>query len=96
MYSNFNRGNSIVVSGAASIGYNEPIVLVKDAYAMDLKIDDGLPYLGKILSNADNIENQCVATPLSSFPSHITSTYLVNQPTDTCVMYFALSNYIFR
>lgn len=95
MYSNFPRGNSLVLSGASGEGYNSPVVLVQDAHAMDVKIDDGMPYMGKILGD-NQTAGLCVETPLSSNPNRVTSTYLISQTTDTCVMYFALSMYIFK
>lgn len=94
LWNKYAAGNSLVLSGISGNGYDDYKVKVDDAYAMDNKIDDGMPYMGKIIGYLDT-NNNCVATSIRNNGNHKTSTYLVGTGT-LCTMHFAFTRYVFK
>lgn len=86
---------SLVVSGLRNNGWDDPQVRLKDAYLIDTKIDDGKPYIGKMITYSTGADGVCVATHLGNAANLQTSTYLTNT-TDRCVVHFALSSSVFK
>lgn len=96
LWGNYSRGNSIVASGfSTNQGYNDYQINVKDAYGIDVKLDDGKPLLGSVVS----YNHTGICTTLNIFGASGTdindSEYRVSNPTDVCSMHFGL-NYTFR
>jgi prepilin-type N-terminal cleavage/methylation domain-containing protein len=81
MWGNYTTSNSIVISGpGGSYGYDDYRIPVADAKTIDDKIDDGLPYSGHVISYNDSAVNKCVASRISTVPSHALP-YLVTSNT---------------
>ncbi len=97
LWSNYAAGNSIVLSGTTSSGYDDYQVLVNDAYNLDKKIDDGVPYLGRIIGYSDT-DGACAAAGarLQDSPNKNNIAYKVDVPTSLCTLQFALPDYKFR
>jgi hypothetical protein len=92
LWSNYNNFNAIQLSGnAGTAGYDDPKISVKDAWDIDKKIDDELPYSGNVLAYNSSSNNSCTTTMLSLSPAH-TLTYLVNSGT-LCTMNFKINQY---
>lgn len=96
LWSNFVRGHSLIISGSNNFGWNDYKLSVKDAHAMDNKMDDGKPYLGKILTMSD-IDGNCVPTGqrLRTNPTLSSVDYQLTNLTDKCTIHFGL-NYVFK
>ncbi|MDB2414344.1 prepilin-type N-terminal cleavage/methylation domain-containing protein [Rickettsiales bacterium] len=91
-----SKGNSLVVCGPSDNCWDNYRVAIKDAYAIDEKIDDAMPYTGKIISFSDT-DGQCVASGARLSDSAAkTTTYLLTDQTDKCTVHFAFDDYIFR
>ncbi len=71
--------------------------MVTDAYNLDKKIDDGMPYLGRVVGYSDTDE-ACAASGyrLQDSPNKNNITYLLTTPTNLCTLHFALTDYKFR
>lgn len=99
LWEQYPKGNSISLSGVSNVGYDSPKILVGSVYSMDIKIDDGLPYTGKIVAFSEgqgHPDGVCVDVALANGANHLTSVYLIQNANDLCVMQFALSGYIFK
>ena len=107
LWSRFPSGNSLVLSGPLANGYNDPTVSVGDAYNMDLKIDDGKTYTGKLISYSA-VSGECVLSGrrLEDFNADADGiiggtrvkdqVYLLTDETDKCTVHFAFDDYSFR
>jgi prepilin-type N-terminal cleavage/methylation domain-containing protein len=94
VYSNFN---SLVLSGASNAGWNNYVVKVSDAYGIDVKIDDGIPLTGNIISYNANASN-CTSSTISSATTSTLRTsisYLLNSST-FCTLHMSLESYGFK
>jgi prepilin-type N-terminal cleavage/methylation domain-containing protein len=98
LWSQYRRGNSMVLSGYSNVnGWNDFQVNIIDAYNIDTKIDDGLPYLGNIITYNNN-SGVCVASGsrIEDSPNKQTTAYKISTPADLCTMQFALGSYVFK
>jgi prepilin-type N-terminal cleavage/methylation domain-containing protein len=88
--------NLVFMSVSASTsGYN--IAFVNDAAIIDVKMDDGMPYTGSLISfggMASPTDGQCVTKHLFNAGLH-NQQYLVNSNTQ-CIIMLALQGYIYR
>jgi hypothetical protein len=99
LWERYPRGNSIALSGVSNVGYDSPKILVGSVYSMDIKIDDGLPYTGKIVAYSEgggHPDAVCVDISLANGANKLTSVYLIQNANDLCIMHFALNSYIFK
>ena len=94
--SNYASNNvlELALTGAVALTPYEGVAVL-DAFIIDSKMDNGLPYTGRVISYSNTIGNgACVATAFASSPSHslpyltLTSTF--------CNMAFATSGFIFK
>ena len=98
LWNMYDRGNSIVLSGLLSVGWDNPQIAVVDAYKIDKKIDDAMPYIGNVVSYS-NVDDTCVAAGLrlsDTPPDKKVVTYKLIPATNLCVMHFAFSDYTFK
>jgi prepilin-type N-terminal cleavage/methylation domain-containing protein len=97
LWSNYNSvPNGLAATGiTGGTDWYQTAIPVMDAYKIDIKIDDGLPYTGKVISANGNAANKCVATMLSAAPAH-TLPYYLTDTTQSCTMMFAIGDGIFR
>ncbi len=70
---------------ATGIG-TSPMISTEDAYAIDNKIDDGLPYTGKIFAFGNNAQGVTYGVDLCV----VSSAYNVASPKLPCAQYFRL------
>ena len=78
-----------------NVGANS--VNVMHAYAIDVKIDDAMPYTGRMITFREKASNNgyCVTTSLNNNGAH-TLPYLLTNPTAGCVFYWSVDNFYFR
>lgn len=97
LWNKYRRGNSLVLSGAN--GWSDYSVDISDAHSIDKKVDDGLPYLGRVVTYSD-IDGDCVASGQRLRSVTVTTKnsvqYAINQTDDLCTMHFGVNNYSFR
>lgn len=102
LWTNYSNGNSLVISGPLTLGYDDPKVLVNDASQIDLKIDDGEIYIGKIVSY--NVTSGCVNQAnhkLSDYGSGSPATpirnvaYNLSNASEKCALHAAFDDYKF-
>ena len=97
IYGKFANGNSIIITNNPfASDVDNPIVTVSDAYLIDSKIDDGLPYNGKIIGYNNIAANNCVATTISSAVSPYNNYKYLTSGKTLCIMNFALGDYVFQ
>ena len=84
----FNNINSVVVSSASGVGWDNSVVDVVDSWSIDNKIDDGIPYRGKLIAYNQN-DNECVADSVSDGAIDRSSEYLLDTAT-RCTIRFGL------
>lgn len=99
LWNNYPIGNSIVMSGTidsrSASATDDCQIKVADAYQIDSKIDDGLPYTGKVVSYNPNNLDVCAQSRLSNMPRPLNNQlYLVNN-NNYCTIHFAFTNYSF-
>ena len=97
LWNKYRRGNSLVLTGAG--GYSDYLVNISDAHNIDKKVDDGLPYLGRVITYS-NTDGDCVASGQRLQSVTIATKdnvqYAINQTDDLCTMHFGVNNYSFR
>lgn len=59
----------------------------EEVWNVDVKIDDGMPALGKVLVRSGNQLSTCTTT-VANNPATLTATYLLSSTTVTCVILF--------
>jgi prepilin-type N-terminal cleavage/methylation domain-containing protein len=91
--SNYTSFNSLFLSGSASSTCaTDYTISANDAYNIDLKMDDGLPFSGLIIGYNANANN-CTSSTMNT-SNHQTVTYSPNTTT-LCVMQMSLETYGF-
>ena len=88
LWNNYPSFNSLAFCGATGLGINVTLITSRDSMRLDSKIDDGLPYMGKMICYYN-----CASVQYASSPSH-TLPYL---PSDSalCTCQFALEGNTF-
>jgi len=102
LWNAYNFGGSLVLSGTlqtggpSMAGWSDYKVKVRDAYNIDLKTDDGKPYLGSVITYSD-VNGNCVplGQRLSTGPVLNNVDYQITNVTDLCTMQFGI-NYNFK
>lgn len=97
LWSNYPRGNSLVLSGTSGNGWDDYKVAVKDAYNIDVKIDDAKPYTGYLVTYS-HVDGDCVAAGnrLSTTPADLSAiAYLLSDSSDLCTVHYGLDGYRF-
>lgn len=97
LWAQYSKGNSMVLCGLNNVGFDDSQINVIDAYNIDRKIDDGMPYTGNIITYS-GVDATCVPTGLTlqAGGNKKTTTYQLTPSTDLCTMHFAFSDYKFR
>lgn len=93
--SNYDKGNSLSLRGKN----DNYVINVKDAYLVDKKMDDGKPYVGKIIGYSGN-DGECSALSISNIviatnPLDKQEYYLPNDAA-LCGFNFAIGSYKFE
>jgi type II secretory pathway pseudopilin PulG len=88
LWGQYTATSALVFSGISSFGWDNPLLSTAEAVQLDAKIDDGMPYTGKMIGY-NPTANNCVATALASSPAK-TLTYLSTAPTTLCTVHYAL------
>ncbi len=83
---------SLVLSGLQNDGWNNFQVDVKDAFTMDTKIDDGLPYQGKVITYGGS-SNSCTTNLLNAGLPLASETYILSSIAK-CIVHFAVEERI--
>ncbi|MDB2414345.1 prepilin-type N-terminal cleavage/methylation domain-containing protein [Rickettsiales bacterium] len=98
----YDSGNSLSICGPSDTCYDSHRVAVEDAYAIDKKIDDSMPYLGKVISYS-RVSGDCLPANkrledlAAGDPTEIrTLEYALQDSTDFCTMNFAFDDYAFK
>jgi type II secretory pathway pseudopilin PulG len=89
---NANLPNNII---ASDLNVSTPTIQVFDALSIDQKLDDGLPYTGRVIGYNAN-DNNCVATSLASGGAHTQKYLTTTTPPTYCWVLIALQNYVYR
>lgn len=91
LWNKYPKTNSIVLSGFALDGWNDLRIKISDAYSIDVKTDDGKPYIGQVITYS-NISGECVpaGSRLEDNPVLSTVAYQLTDKSDLCTMHFAL------
>jgi prepilin-type N-terminal cleavage/methylation domain-containing protein len=88
---NYTAANALVVTSPVSYLAK---IRVLDAAQIDNKIDDGMPYTGKVISYNDSASNCVSSTINGAIPSHAL-TYMATSQT-LCKMVFAIGSYVYQ
>jgi len=93
-FGQFQTLNSLVFD-TITAGANNLGIAVNDAYYIDNKIDDGLPYTGKVVSYG-SAANNCVATYLNGAASPLSGYVYLYNGTTNCQVNFAFPSFSFQ
>ena len=91
--SNYVLHNAIAACTLGSNTACHESVYVNDIYAVDVKVDDGLPFTGRILAFSGTVGN-CTSAAIA-LGNHTSATYLMAAQPTTCKVLFALTGFIY-
>ena len=97
-WDNYKDGNALILSGATTnLGWDDYQVKIKDAYYIDNKIDDSMPYTGALITYS-NVDGDCVdaSSRLSDSPASLSAVnYNLTDASNLCTIAYGLDGYIY-
>lgn len=92
--SNYALHNAIAVCTLSSDTDCHEGIFVNDAYAVDVKVDDGLPFTGRIFARS-YVGSNCTSAAIVA-GNHASTTYLMAAKPTLCLILFALNGFIYN